>query len=1061
MPGMKELTHFRNELSNLAHEREVTAERGEVYEELPMPPVATAPQLDVDNLLASLGDTDTPVEGESFELPSDTENIPASKESSSVSVDSTGFDDFLSSLNLDESEKPSEPIVSDEDSFAIPADLLSGFADEIEQSRNSSEEVPFAESDMGQEIEEVVAAEEFPDAEEVSMVGEPPTNEAGGFPLPDFNFDNVEMPDFSETPHPENENASVTEFGMGDDSPIDTIMESEALEEVDEPAVFSPKPTTSDIDLPDFGEMDFTPNFEMDGSTDTSAGKDSFENFTGTADNEIIAPTGIPGDSEFSPVMPEPTAPAPDDFSDFSVPDDLNIVEPAATEKETDLDGFDGFSLDADFLKSSLAQGAAESDEFHIPGFSDFTSGDSRPALSEFPTAGTVKKTAKKEFSLAITESEFARFLEILGTYPLNLRLAVEEYLAGVSGTEHHKMELVHNILSGTSIRKIAHILETALDRSIPISKDYEKKTLAEYEKEKASLRYVFFNRILPMTILFIIATTLAACTVFLSWQFIYRPLAAESLYKRGFVSIQDERYTQAIELFDQAVVLWNKKKWYFRYARAFKEKNQYISAELMYERLLDRFNNDKKGGLEYAEMLRTDLRNFEKAETILKRRVLDNHVNDKDGLLLLGDTYLDWAEENPSKFEDARRTYSTLIELYGTQDPFLARMMRYFIRTDKLAQVLPLKEHFMSKKAKIGAQDLTELSGYLLEKRYNPQPGETDFLRNQIEDVRILLERAIKADDSSPEAHYNMGRFLIYNYKNDSATSALSKSLQRFDEAKTMTGKRVLTHVDAFRLLGEVLAENKEYLKAQARYTQGITLYEAQKANRTVRPDPRVGKLYADYADIDYFISGDLDSAFANYTKATEELGDTPSIRYRIGYIQYQKQDYEAAMIEFNRIQIEVSGDKNLLYGFGNTLYRRGDFYAAQGYFEHLIEILDDERLRKGIVFPQVRPDHEAFVVHYLYTANNLGVTLGRISTRTGDSRKNARALALLAESTRAWDALTRNQTTMIRMQGSNLAFLNIQNMTHPRSEFVPEIYADIPKTLENEKILQQRADQ
>ena len=54
-----------------------------------------------------------------------------------------------------------------------------------------------------------------------------------------------------------------------------------------------------------------------------------------------------------------------------------------------------------------------------------------------------------------------------------------------------------------------------------------------------------------------------------------------------------------------------------------------------------------------------------------------------------------------------------------------------------------------------------------------------------------------------------------------------------------------------------------------------------------------------------------------------------------------------------------------------------------------------------------------------------------------------------------RAWDALTRNQETLERMSGSNLAEQNIQYITHVVPEFEPSIYTEISKTLlDNEKL-------
>ena len=107
------------------------------------------------------------------------------------------------------------------------------------------------------------------------------------------------------------------------------------------------------------------------------------------------------------------------------------------------------------------------------------------------------------------------------------------------------------------------------------------------------------------------------------------------------------------------------------------------------------------------------------------------------------------------------------------------------------------------------------------------------------------------------------------------------------------------------------------------------------------------------------------------------------------------------------------------------------------------------------------IRPDHEAFVEEYMKSANNLAVILNKLAMQSGSSEKNARATILFAESSRAWDKLTRNPTTMIRSNTASLAQVNTKNMINLRNHFEAEIYTDIPKTLENEKVLQKEVDQ
>ena len=112
------------------------------------------------------------------------------------------------------------------------------------------------------------------------------------------------------------------------------------------------------------------------------------------------------------------------------------------------------------------------------------------------------------------------------------------------------------------------------------------------------------------------------------------------------------------------------------------------------------------------------ELENYPVAEKILRREVLDHHINDVDGRLMLGDVYLAWATNvDKTKFEDAYDEYLTLIEQIGTNDVLLTRLLRYYIRIDELKEVLELKNYFYPREKSLGAKDLTELSGYLLDK--------------------------------------------------------------------------------------------------------------------------------------------------------------------------------------------------------------------------------------------------------------------------------------------------------------------------------------------------------
>ena len=99
--------------------------------------------------------------------------------------------------------------------------------------------------------------------------------------------------------------------------------------------------------------------------------------------------------------------------------------------------------------------------------------------------------------------------------------------------------------------------------------------------------------------------------------------------------------YPQSESKFNEAVLYNSVKNWHFKFARAYVDKKQYERAGSMYERLLHNFKYDLEAGLEYASMELEERANYEKAEEITRRFVLDHHINSADGLLLLGDIFL------------------------------------------------------------------------------------------------------------------------------------------------------------------------------------------------------------------------------------------------------------------------------------------------------------------------------------------------------------------------------------------------------------------------------------
>ena len=997
MPGLSQLKKFSEDVADLGNELTIRKERGETPVPLVLPDV---PDIDdSDDFVLGLPDErqeDFTQDSEPLDLMDD---VP--EQMTSSQIDATVFPELDSILN---------PVPEDDIDLSDFPELNNVLA--------SSQEPPA--------VEEPSAADDFsvPDFDFGSLAEPVPeavdsAQDLDGLPeIPDFDVPNEPIPE---------DPAVDGEFFAGD---VQTVMEQSdgfpPAEEVAEPV---PESFDGEQDLDGLPEI---PDF--DSTTDFATGADSALGI----DNLDEIPN-------FSVDMDNSTDENDIDFASFDVPDsedEFSGTEDAPHEIfDAPEDPFDGqppvsSSEDDDFSDTPF-------DDFDIPGFSDQVAG-----------AAKAKPTTKNEQreKNTLTDSEYEQFKKNLANYPLNLRIAIQEFIVNDEFKDNVVFDVVQKVLKRTSARQLALQLEKLLDISIPVPRDFERRTFEQYEEYKKSAEYQLKNRILPAAILAVMAGCILVLLALFGRNVVYRPLKAESLYKEGYALLENNAYPQSEQMFNQALEYQPKKKWFFRYADGYREHKQYERARMMYTAGLRRFNNDKELGLDYAEMELKDLRNFEEAERVVRREILDYHINDKDGMLLLGDIFLEWGDEkDSSKYEEARQIYAELLQLYGQEDIYLARMMRYFIRVDDLRNVLQLKEHFYPRKKSLGGQDLVELSGYLLDKSYGSIAPSDEYLLPLIQDVRSLLERAVKEAPEIPESYYNMGLYFVRTNNNANAKDWLEAAIQSFDSAEHRPRKRILNQINAYRLVGELYGDEHEYITAEDYFRTGIALFqEAQLAG--LKGDHNVGLLYSDLADLNYFISGDLDEALANYLLAVETHNDTPSIRYRIGYIQYAKKRYSEALGSFIKTVDSVPLDTHVLLALGNVLSMRGDNFAAQGYYERLMHLLDTEKSRLGIMFPQTNIEHADMVEIYLKASNNLGVTLYRLARQTGNSALNASALTNLTTSVRAWDALTRNQDTMVRLPGTNLAERNISYMTHPVSDYEPSIYTEIPRMLNGE---------
>ena len=988
--------------------------------------------------------------------------------------------DAASPENLSSESLDTAPTPNDADDFSFDVDSLIGDSDSPSEASDISVENSNVEEP--QISEENASNESEPDLTSFDA----DLGDIGDFP----SFDETESASVSEKPISSADSATNDDFSLDADSILNSQPEEPSSEETSTQESEEQPPS---VDLGDLGSLDLTggDNFslsdfsgsdslsndagELDLTSDAeSSSDDSAQSFDmgnfGDLGGSDSTNSNVGGDfSSFDidslvsdseePSLPDASEVVPGDNDEISLESfdtsGMNDVDFGSSKFSSD-DEFpatdDGLNNDDDFVLDS---------SFEIPGFSDTDTAD---LGKKKPLLDTVDFSNGKEGvpRNSLTEEEYAQFKKNLSNYPLNLRIALEDFIARDEFTDDAVFEIIEKVLKKTSARQLATQLEKILDISIDIPRDFERRSFAEYEAYKQSFQYQLKNRIIPAAIVGLVLCFVCFGLFKAGEFFIYRPVMANINYKQGYTLLEANEFPQSEEKFKTAVSYKPVKKWFFKYALGYRNKKQFERAGQMYKNILRYFNHDKQAGLDYAEMELYDRANYSRAEEIVRREVLDYHINDADGILMLGDVFLEWAEVEPEKYELAKQQYLDLIQRYGMNNIYLSRMLRYNIRTDKLREVLTYKNMLYQNKQdkknlkNLSANDWAELSGYLLEKLYGTLSKNDEYLRSSIEDVLDMLNLATKADPANPIARYNLARYFIHNGNTEQAKIELERSLDLFKNILVRNKKNVYREINATRILGELYALNREYLKAQTVYTRGINLYNEEHEASELEGDENTGKLFADMGDLDYFISGEMDDALYNYEKAIEIKNDTPSINFRVGAIYYNRKNYDNALSSFIKVAEQEPRDPNILLSLGNVLSLRGDNFAAKSYYSDLLNVLDYSREKQKLLLPQEDEDDYAVVDLYLKANNNLGVTLYRLAHQTGNSNMNAEAIVRLSDSIRAWDALTRNPKTMIRMEGSNLAAQNSKYITHPYPDFEPAIYTDIPRILSGEKGLE-----
>ena len=808
------------------------------------------------------------------------------------------------------------------------------------------------------------------------------------------------------------------------------VVEEPEFEEpsFEEPAFEIPE-AEEEISIPDIGEEDFAlPEFDL--GAEAEAGEEEFA-LPGIEEEPAGFGDEAAPEEEISVPEMEITAEETEGKAEFEISDEFEIQEEGEIrEDEFKIDEFnlgdlgEHFGFDAEAVKETL------------------TEEELNPALAveeEIPEAPV---------EISLSEEDFEHLRRTLDSLPRNLKIIVEEQIGEKELSGYQLKQLVDGLVRGDSPNEIAKIAEKIIGKKIEIPVVYEKRTGMEFEVVLAGFAYRFRTNFLP--IIKVVALTIIALGFlsFFCYRFIYTPLHAQDLYTRGHEEIRNDRYLEANEYFRRAWDTWKRKDWIYRYADGFMDKREYRQAGEKYEFLLRYYPLDKKGILDFASLKSRNLLEYSGAEKLLRRYLDRKNDRDYEILLALGDNYLAWAKEDPNQYEYARYTYAFTRQIHGARMEIDERFLTYFIARDDYENVQLMARLIEARESEsVDPRVLAKLGGYYVNK------GDLD-------EVRPVLFRGIEevreggGEFLVPELHYHLARYYKKTGEMRDEERALSTSAAQFDylekEIEPLTLEGLGMYIDTLNRHGRLLYERGEDLTAWEMLSNAKEKYESAKDNRLLGAEPRFGEIYANLGDISYYKSTDLDRAFMFYQEAQENEYATRQINYKKGYIQYRRDNVEEAIKEFYEAAGSYSTNPNLLYSTANSLYTGDNWFAAEGYYLHLLDILQTARDSIPAFLPEERDDHRNLLESLIRVNNNLGVTLMKLSDQTGDIEKKSKGLVYLTVSSDLFDQMTRDPETGVRSSSVNLAYLNTRGYLYHTAQFEYQIFSEIPRDME-----------
>jgi len=810
------------------------------------------------------------------------------------------------------------------------------------------------------------------------------------------------------------------------------------------------------------GSRELTKPGEMDGSEDEVpadfAGSELPPEDEGMADaGEFSFPTdaGLAGDlgSDFDSITPperfenQEQSREPEDIeseadevgrtdrdSGFAASPDLNFGEELILDEEISSTE----RTSSEISKPDTAQENGDETEYSLEDFGDgydYSGEDDKVT----DTAAVRRVDAQDEdWPFPLKESHYTAIQQTLANLPRNLKLAIEETLADKRIAPKDLQPLIDALIRGASPRLLVNRLWRITRRRIALPKGYEKLSGKLLVQKRASLPYRLSREGWPVVrlILLIIAITWMLGAAAFMW--VYRPLMAKRIYDMGLAAISVDDVDNAISHFYDAWYGWplftpegadriadsqivvkgwkNKQKW-LEYAAAFQVRKYWETAELFYEGYLEFKPDDKDVRLKYAGYLSGVMGKHEKAVSVVEEAPSTGRRKwDREYTLAAGDIYLDWAQDDPTKYEEARFRYAKVLETFRNDERAYLSMMNYHLRLsdeEGIALLLPVFE-----KEVPGKTDAPELAATVY-------AGLAEYLlaRGNNRESKRFIELARAANPLAPEASFIDAMYWRIIGDEEREYQAYKMTLSNLDARESSSRNDLRMRILTLGGVGRIQAANGEPRTAMVSYDKALDLFEDARERNQLGALPEYGRLYLEQGKIMYHgfgSSSDLKlslneeilaegtSRYAELAQAeryfnmAEEIfnsgggsGLPPEILYLRSYIRYVL-GLEGALLDFHKVAKYEPTNYEARLALATALLVNGDFETSRNQYIKTLELLDEEsREFDGISDLAEQRENAELLIRYVLVWNNLGVSRARSASRGEGDEDYAGALS------------------------------------------------------------------